>query len=285
MILILIALVALLYGSYTDIKTREIPDTLSIGLIFLGISIATGTSISIWSYKPILSSLVGFAIGSAVGLLFYYTGQWGGGDAKFLMGLGSLIGIDVFALSNGIPDFGVFLLNLVIFGAVYGLVWIIWLALKNWKIFRPEFRIARREKRMIRIRIIMLSIILLFTVIVIFSNVDFMIMVAIYLLLFFLVVSMYMYMVIKVVEKTCLTKKIEISKLTEGDWIVEKVKLKNAYKYIYTKTGICEQGIKMLKKSKRKTIIVKEGVPFLPSFLLAYLGLLAFGNWISVIYF
>jgi hypothetical protein len=92
-------------------------------------------------------------------------------------------------------------------------------------------------------------------------------------------------MIIKTVEKTCLLKKIEVKNLTEGDWVLDKIKLKNADKYIYTKTGITEKGIKMLQKSSKKTVLVKEGIPFVPSFLFAYVLTLFFGNWFLFFHF
>jgi len=279
MILSIISIVALAYGSYTDIKTREIPDTLSLGLIYLGIVLSLGASIFLWSYKPILSSLIGFALGAILGLLFYYTGQWGGGDAKMIMGLGSIMGFDIFTLTQGIPEFALFIVNLVLFGALYGVLWLFGLAIKNWKIFRQEFREARRKSNIIKLRIIFLSLVLLFSAIVFLLKPDFFVIVALYLILLFAVLSLYLFMIVKTVEKTCLLKKIDVKKLTEGDWVLDKVKLKNADKYIYTKTGITEKGIKMLLKSKKKTIMVKEGVPFVPSFLLAYLITMLLGNW------
>lgn len=282
MIVALLSLLALIYGSYTDIKTREIPDTLSFGMIFLGISISLGASILFWSYKPILSSVVGLAAGSAIGLLSYYTGQWGGGDAKVLMGLGSLIGLDLFTLSNGVPEFGLFMINLVLFGAIYGVLWLSGLAVKNWNIFRPEFRELRRKRKIIRLRIIILSAVFLFTIMVFAFNPEFIMIAIVYILLLFLMIFLYLFVIVKAVENTCLKKEIPIKKLTEGDWILEKVKLRNADKFIYTKTGITAKGINMLIKSGKKKVLVKEGIPFVPSFLIAYIITLAAGNWIPL---
>ncbi|MFA6072511.1 MAG: A24 family peptidase [Candidatus Woesearchaeota archaeon] len=282
MIVVLICLIALAYGSYTDIKTREIPDTLSIGMIFLGFAIAIGITIASWSYKPLLASLVGFVVCVLIGIAFYYTGQWGGGDAKVLMGLGSLIGINVFMLNQGIPELGLFFINLILFGAFYGIVWLLSLAIINWHLFRPAFREARRNAKMIRLRIIFLGLVVLFTLFVLILKPDFMISIIVYLILLFAVISLYLFLLIKTVEKTCLLKKIKISKLTEGDWVVEKVNMKNANKFIYTKIGITAKGIKMLKSSGKKNILVKEGIPFVPNFLIAYIATLAIGNWIPV---
>lgn len=270
MIVILISLLGLALGSYTDIKTREIPDTLSLGMIFLGISISIGSSLLSWSYKPVLASIIGMSIGASIGLASYYTGQWGGGDAKVLIGLGALIGFDIFSLSAGVPEFAIFMLLLMLVGAVYGVAWLLGLALKNWKVFRPEFRTLRRKSKILRLRIVILSGTLLFTAIVFLFEPAFEILASVYLLLLFGLLFMYLFIAIKAVENTCMKKLIPIAKLTEGDWVLDKVKIKNAEKYIYTKTGITTKGIKMLFKSGRRNVLVKEGIPFLPSFFLAY---------------
>ncbi|MGV8162548.1 MAG: prepilin peptidase [Candidatus Nanoarchaeia archaeon] len=281
MIISLIVLIALMYGSYTDIKTREIPDTLSIGMIYLGMAIAIGSSLLFWSYKPLLASIIGLGVGAAIGLLFYFTGQWGGGDAKVLMGLGTLVGVDIFTFGHIFPQLGIFMINLVVFGAVYGVLWILWLALKNWKTFHILFRDARREKRMIRVRMIFFITVIVFTIAIIVLKPDFFIITVLYLLMLFFLLSIYLYMIIKVVEKNYMISKLDVKKLTEGDWVIEKVKMKNADKYIYTKTGISEKGINMLRSSGKKKITVKEGVPFLPSFLIAYILTILLGNWLK----
>jgi Flp pilus assembly protein protease CpaA len=285
MILSIISIIALLYGSYTDIKTREIPDTLSLGLIYLGVAISICASILFWSFKPMLSSLAGLAAGTIFGLAFYYTGQWGGGDAKMLMGLGSMIGLDFFALSSGFPEFGIFVINLLVFGAIYGVLWLLGLAIKDWKKFRPEFRKTRRRANIIKMRLFFLGLIILFAFVSLIIKPDFMLIAMIYVLLFFIVLSMYIFLIIRTVEKTSLLKKIETKNLTEGDWVLDKVKLKDADKYIYTKTGITEKGIRMLRKSTIKSVLVKEGIPFVPSFLIAYIFTIILGNWMLVIRF
>jgi prepilin peptidase CpaA len=286
MVIELIILVGLALGSYTDLKTREIPDTLSFSLIFLGLATALGASIFFWSYKPLLTAALGFAAGAAVSLLAYYTGQWGGGDAKILMGIGSLIGVNVFAPGKEFPLLGLFLINLVLMGAAFGLLWILGLAARNWHKFREAFREARRKTNIVWLRVALLSLVVIFTVIAFVFRPNFIIITFTYLLLVFAALFLYLSIIIRTVEKTCLIKKIKTYRLTEGDWIVEKIKFKSrkedrdAGKYIYTKTGITLEGIKLLKKSGKKTITVKEGMPFLPSFLLAYILTIAVGYWL-----
>ena len=88
-----IILVALIVGSITDFKKREVPDALNYSLIAIGIAFGLISSIFTWSPWPVLSSIGGLAGGYLFGALMFYTGQWGGGDSKMMMALGALLGL------------------------------------------------------------------------------------------------------------------------------------------------------------------------------------------------
>ena len=89
-------------------------------------------------------------------------------------------------------------------------------------------------------------------------------------------------MFIKAVETSCMIKKVPASKLTEGDWIVKNVYVKGKYITGPKELGITEEQIKRLPKKLKVTI--KEGIPFVPSFLASYVLLLIFGNWMGVLF-
>ena len=72
-------------------------------------------------------------------------------------------------------------------------------------------------------------------------------------------------------------KEIQVNSLTPGDWILNK-EIRSKFKI--SNLGIEPEQIIALKKSKIKTIQVKEGIPFAPSFLLAYLVTMLSGNLI-----
>jgi len=93
----------------------------------------------------------------------------------------------------------------------------------------------------------------------------------------------YLSLVIKSIERSVLFADIPVNKLTEGDWIIDKIKLKNGELYKPSKTGISLEDIALLKKNNVKFARVKEGIPFLPSFLIAYIVTLIFQNWIVLL--
>src|SRR3972149_2948270 len=134
----IIAGVCLLAASLTDIRTREVPDLISYGMSALGLGIAAIFSISQGSWMPLLESATGFAIGFLIGMAMFYTGQWGGGDSKAIMGIGALLGVTAWSLENF--AFFTFLVNMLFVGAAYGLIWSIALAIVKRKKFWPALK-------------------------------------------------------------------------------------------------------------------------------------------------
>jgi Flp pilus assembly protein protease CpaA len=92
LIALIIALIALVVASITDLKTREVPDYISYGLMFTAFAISLIYSIINLEYSYILQSLMGFIIGLIIAYSMFYLGQWGGGDSKLIMGLGAILG-------------------------------------------------------------------------------------------------------------------------------------------------------------------------------------------------
>ena len=88
-----LAFIALLIGSITDLKTREVPDWVNYGLICSGVALNLLFSIIYSNPSFILSSIIGLAIFFVIAYVMFYAGQWGGGDSKMLMGIGAIIGI------------------------------------------------------------------------------------------------------------------------------------------------------------------------------------------------
>ena len=127
-----ISVIGLIIGTKTDLEKREVPDFLNFVLIAFGIAIGATTSVITWTIWPLLSAIGGLLIGYLIGALMYYTGQWGGGDAKMLMGLGALQGVAIIgpaSLWQGqFPLFFTTVITIFIAGAIYGLGYAAYLA-------------------------------------------------------------------------------------------------------------------------------------------------------------
>ena len=256
--------VVLVLASIQDLKSREVADILSWGLIALGFLFSIVRSMINWSYEPLLSSLFGFLFMFLIGVVFYYTGQWGGGDAKIGMGLGSLIGLyfnNYFLI--------MFVVLMLFAGSIYGLFYSLVLAFSNYNKFKKKFVELIRDKKVHLIRSIIIYSGIVLLVISIFVP-GFWKMILL-LLVIVIYITFYLFLFVKTVESSVLIKKYAVSKLTEGDWINEEVKIGKKIICGPKDLGVTLEQIALLKKYKVKSVVVKEGIPFIPSFLLAYL--------------
>ncbi|VVB81529.1 Preflagellin peptidase [uncultured archaeon] len=277
--LIIVALFVLLMAAITDLKAFEVPDWLNYAGIAAGIGIHLIFSLQQWNYWPISSSLIGFGIGFALACTMYYTGQWGGGDAKLLMALGALIGFEPSKLAFGTS----FLINLAFVGGAWGLLWTSALAIKNAKTFLKKFKETRNENKYKKLRIMTLFTTgILLTASFIITNFRFE-LISLALIGY---VLCYLTIFIKSTELSSMHKWVTPDKLTEGDWLVEPVKY-GKEKLMPPKLGLEKEHLALLQKlyaqKKIDKVLVKYGVPFAPAFLIAFIATLLFNNIIFTI--
>jgi Flp pilus assembly protein protease CpaA len=282
-ILVCIGFIALIIGSCTDIKTREVPDWLNFALIACALGLRLIYSILSFDFSYFLYGLLGFGIFFAIAYAMFYSGQWGGGDSKMLMGVGALIGTyPEFLLKFFSPDlsFGLpfaFFLNLLFVGSFYGLSWSIFLAVKNWKSFSHKWKEFMSNKILVLCRKVLLAVMVL-AIISLFLVKDLMIQFLVFAFVFVSVLTFYVWIFVKCIENSCMYKHYPVEKLTEGDWVVENVFVKGKKIFSSTKTGIEKKDIEKLKSHHVRQVLVKEGIPFVPSFLIAFVLTLIFGN-------
>lgn len=273
----IVAITGLLIGSYVDLKKREVPDIVNYSMMLLGFVFAAYFSYNQESFNPLLYSILGFILSSAIGLLLYYTGQWGGGDAKALMGIGALLGIS-FHQSILFQDLFIFVVNILFVGAIYGVFWIIYVSLRDKESFKKTFKKLKADKKIKKYRKIYLSIFFVFLLILLFLPIDPGLKILALGTLFLLYLFSYFGVYAKAAEEACMIKKISVNDLTEGDWVVSNLKI-NGKEFVNPKTGLSEEDIIKIRKSKHEFVKVKEGVPFVPSILIAYVFMLIVGNW------
>lgn len=272
--IIIASLAGLAFGSWRDLKTREVPDWINYALMTFGILGSAMLSIIKQDPSIIIYSLSGFLICVLIGLLMYYAGQWGGGDSKLIMGIGALNGFNWQNISLfNIPFLIQFLVNLIVVGAAYGIIYTIVLAIKHWNIFHKSFaREANRQKEL-RISAIIIGIMGV-TYSFVFNGPK---------MIFFLAVGMffmfYLWIMVRVVERECMIKQVKPEVLTEGDWIYKDVIVKGKRLAGPKDLGITLAQIKEIKKHKVKLVWLREGIPFVPSFLFAYLISIIFPMW------
>lgn len=274
-----LSLIALFIGSITDLKTREVPDWLNYGLLISGIGLNLLFSAIYSDSSFIINSILGLAIFFGIAYIMFYAGQWGGGDSKILMGLGAVLGIDV---SFKTPQFLLwFFINALFIGAVYGLLWSIYLVFKNKKRFWREFSKMLSGEKAVKSKRTMLFAMILLLILFFFAKLDY-IRILILSLAFLILTTFYLWIFVKAIEKSAMHRLVEPSKLTEGDWIVNDIFVGGKYITGPKDLGISKSQIRKLvqlyKKRKIRKILIKEGIPFVPSFLIAFAVTFVFGS-------
>ncbi|MBS3140860.1 prepilin peptidase [Candidatus Woesearchaeota archaeon] len=272
LIFLIIVLIYLITASLYDIKTREVPDFLSYSLLAIALFFSLSKSIYFLTFSFILQSLFGMLIFLLLSFILYYSKQWGGGDAKLLIALGASfpvypeILLQYFSPNLSMPFQAILLINLAVFGSLYSILYAILVVIKNHSLknFNKKY-------------LILLYLSLLLFVISFFLEITFSLLL---ILVALLALYPFLYHFIKIFEKNFMNKTIPLSKVTEGDWLTENV-YKNK-KLILSKNlpGLTLQDIKRLKSLKIKQVKIKYGMPFIPSFLIAFIISLIIGSLI-----
>lgn len=275
-ILITIAFIWLIFAAIYDFKTREVPDWLSYSFIAIALSIKLIYSLITKDFNIFISSLIGLGAFGLLGTLLYYLKQWGGGDAKLLMGIGAMFAdypaslTKVFIPNLNIPFLMILFINIMFLGAIYGIFYIVGLALINKdKLKKIEVKVGRNKFYLV------LFIILIALVILLNEN-ESRLLVIIMAILVLVLPKLIIF--ISIVEKNLMYKTIPTTKLTEGDWIKDDIKVKGKLIYNNKSLGVNKHQIEQLKKYNIKRVTVKYGIPFVVSFLLGLITSLIFGN-------
>lgn len=262
LLLMIIALAALLAASYLDIKTREVPDWLNFSLIAAALGIRAITSVT-EGILVLISGLLGLALCFLLALFLYYSNQWGGGDSKLLMALGAIIGIS-WPISKESFILLWFFLGLLFLGMFWGIAWMIGVAIKRKHLFAVRFRHALASYKILQgiLIIITLAILALTIYYPLFWP-----------FLLFPLPMFYLFTFVNSVEKSCFYTRKLPAELTEGDWLAEDI-LVNGRKVMFKRTLTTNDLAELLelkRKKKINTVLIKEGIPFIPAFLFSYL--------------
>jgi len=259
---IIVLLIFTFIATLVDVKKKEVPDFISYFLIIFGITINLIASILQLSVWPIVWSLVGAGIFYAFGAALYYTGVWGGGDAKLLTGFGAILAN--FQNVTAWPFLITIIFNILLFGALIGIFESIRLAIKNRKEFIVEARNILKKYK---------YILYLFwgsLIIVVYNLLTGSVIILIVLIWSFSVLFFYLLIALKSVENVCMYKQIKPSKLVEGDWVVDEITINNKLIYKPKAEGITKEYINILKefeeKGKLKMVTIKDGIPYVPAF-------------------
>jgi Flp pilus assembly protein protease CpaA len=257
--LTILGLIWIIFAVIQDLKKREIANWLNFSLVIFALGFRFFYCLfSSSNFNFFYFGLAGFAIFFFLGNMFYYGKIFAGGDAKLMIALGAVLPL-AGSFNGNLTLFVIFLLIFLIAGAVYGLIFSLVLGIKNFKRFKLEFlRKFSKNKKFFYI-----ALGLCFVLVIISFFFDLIIYLAI--LAF---ISPYLYFSAKAIDEVCMIREVSPNKLTEGDWLYKGVRVgKKLIKSSWD--GLTKEEIKLLRK-KNKMVLIRQGIPFSPVFLIAY---------------
>ena len=253
---------ALILGSLEDIRIREVPDLLSFSLLGIGLILGLERSLATTSFLPFTLSVVTAALAFSIGAALYYLGQWGGGDAKLLAGVASFFTPSTFLA---------YFFYVLVMGSVFGLLWTVWLVVKDYEVVSSKASLLKHKYVVL---IVLLTGAVTTTTLFVLGKDGVAALVG---LATFVVLSTGALYALKKAENTLLFDNKPVSTLVPGDWLAHSVSVDGTL--IENKgQGLTEKEVSLLKTSEFETVRVKDGLPFVPSFLLAYGVYIALGS-------
>lgn len=269
--LIVLGLIWLVFASIQDLKKREVANWLNFSLIIFALGFRFFYSLFNQNFNFLYQGLIGLGIFFVIGNLLYYGRLFAGGDAKLMISLGAILPFSESLFVN-VKFFVLFLTLFLFIGGFYGIVSSFFISAKNFEKFRKEF-IKQFEINKTKIYIIMAFglILMLFGFkqnVFLFSGA-------------FVFLLPYLYVYAKSVDESCMIQQIKVQKLREGDWLYKDVKIgKKIIKADWT--GLSKKDLSLIR-SKSKAIWIREGIPFVPVFLISFIiSLLFYFFWFGL---
>ncbi len=266
--LIAIGIIWIIGAVIQDLKRREVDNIWNFSLI--GIALAYRLAFSIYSsnYWYFLNGILGFVIFLILGNFFYYSRVFAGGDAKLLIALGTIIPLSYNWIIN-LKIFGYFTLLFLPGGSIYVFVFSLLLVFFNFRNFKKEFvKQVKNNKNFFIVGIAFFIIWIIFSFFIGFR-------ISLFGLVFLLFPLLFIFA--KSVEESCLVKLLNPDKITEGDWLYEDI-IVNGKKIKASWDGVSKRELRFIREKYRRKILVKQGIPFTPGFLIGFLGVI-FISW------
>jgi len=280
--------IGLIVACLQDLKRREVDNWLNLfllvsGLVFIFFGAVLDSNVEI-------VFLTGFFL---VGMflimnLFYYGRVFAGGDAKLLFAMTAFFIASTFWQS--VINVGIFILFLMLSGSFYGLFYSCVLWFKNRK------KVNREMGKLVAKNRWLVFVVLVSCILMLFGFVNFVFLVIGVCLFIF----PFLYVFAKGLENISMVRKVSGKDLREGDWLVKDILLRKSevrsrslmnmtrtnQKLNIIKAdwdGLSLEDIEILKK--RKMVLIKEGLPFVPAFLIAFLGYVFLKDWFLGLFF
>ncbi|OYT43600.1 MAG: hypothetical protein B6U88_00475 [Candidatus Aenigmarchaeota archaeon ex4484_56] len=237
-----VGLILTLYAGLYDLKTSDVQEEVPFLLISIGLFYWLITSLIYSDFTYFINSISTGILALITGLSIYCLKLWGDGDAWILGGLGFLIPAIFFE----------YVVNLVIVGAVYSLIYVIIYGIFNKRVKK----IFKKELKKHRSSIFVITIMPFLILFISLTVLPIPILFVTYFLLISLIPLLYIYL--KSVESGMI-KKIPTCRLREGDVLVgAKI------------AGLTKRDIEKLKRTK-KYVKIQNGIRYVLVFFISLL--------------
>ncbi len=264
--LFVFGLVGLGLAGYLDLKTTEFPGWIPYGIIAASLIVLTVDGFVANNFSLLINSVFQGLLFLAIGLVLYFSRQWGDGDAWLLGSLGFLLPTRIIfpTQTTILPFYLAVFFNFLIVCLIYIVVYSLFVGLKNNKVRKLFFSELKRGYVYKVISVIAFSALCVgFYFYTIYTTNSF---VASYLLalpaIFVLLIVLGDYA--RLIETHIFRKRVLSKKLKPGDVILD-----GRWK------GLTKEDIKKIRK---RYVIVKEGVRLAPVFLITFLVTVFFGS-------
>lgn len=259
LVLISLFFIWAIFASIEDFKKREVENWLNYSLAIFALGLRFFYSLFTNDFSVFYFGMFGLLVFLALGNLLYYSRMFAGADAKMMIAMGAILPM-ANSINSNIKIFLTFLFLFLIVGGIYGIVWTIFLSIKNKNKFKKEFfkNCKKNKKKLTLSTIVGILLMALFKINPLFLITGIGI---------FFVPILYAYS--KAVDKVAMVKLLPSEKLTEGDWLVHDIVI-GKEKIKANWDGLTKEEIDKIKKFKKK-VLVRYGIPFIPVFPLSFL--------------
>jgi len=256
-------LIGITVAGLQDLKRREVDDWLNLFLLVSGFVFIFYKAIFEKDVAIVFQAGFALVIMFAIMNIFYYGRVFAGGDAKLLVAMTVFfIGANFYIT---LINIAMFLFILMFSGSIYGIGFSIFLYYKNRENVNKEVK-----KGFDNVWLKYVFIVGGVTLVAGFFNSIFLIFSG------FIFVFPVLYILAKSLENVSMTKYLSGKELMEGDWLVDDISVgKNVIKANWD--GLSSEDIKLLKNKKR--VKIKEGLPFVPAFLIAFFAYVFLRDW------
>jgi len=255
-------LVGLIISFFQDVKRREVDNWLNLFLLISGSVYFIFTNLNVQSIFLLISFILFFFVLSN---FFYFARFFAGGDAKLLFAMTPFFLSTTLNLS--LLNVSLFIFCLFLAGSIYGIFYSVILGIIHCKKMKKAIIKEASEMKLKYLLILGIFFALLGFVELLFL-----------ILAMFILVFSFLFVYAKALEKVAMYRKVRGKDLREGDWLVKDLKV-GGKTFKANFDGLSKKDIEFIRK-KNIFVLIKEGLPFVPAFLIAFLLYSYFQNYL-----